>query len=231
MAKPSEQEQKNDVAVIHSLADLEAQILTWQETCLRKFRPLDGEIYLIRLLPVQLANGKPLLRYGQHWVGAQDRRPLICPNQTDAAVLAEKRECPLCLALGDKHDDRQVSLSWLFYCFVLADGGEAITGDRRFRLHQWWMTDRVCGILLDLAKHGSIFGWGMAHNLEVTCDEKCVSVELARQTDLATPDAVIQRVMAAVVSPKRRVHWQDLQYEALGCGFIGADPEHGERDY
>jgi hypothetical protein len=219
------------VAVISTLAQLESQILTWQETCIRKFRPLDGQTYEVRLLLVKLVNNKPWLRYGQHWVGAEDKLPLICPDHTEQAVLEEKRECPLCRSIGDKDDDRRASLSWLYYCFVLGLNREAITGDRRFRLHQWWVTDRVCGILFKLAERASIFGWRTARNLEVTCDDLRVSVDLAEETDLAVPDSVIQRVLEAAVSPKRRVRWYDLGYEALGAPNITHVEGSREREY
>jgi hypothetical protein len=229
LKEPVEQRRENDRPAISTLAELESQILIWQETCLRRFHPMDRETYLVRLLPVLLAGENFWLRYGQHWVGSEERRPLICPDTTDPAVLDETSACPLCRSLDGKHDDdRRASLSYLFYCLVLRQGGVPITGDRRFRLHQWWVTNRVCGIIFNLAEPASIFTWGKARALEVTCEDSRVSVEFVGETDPALPELVVQRVSEAAVSPKRRVPWRDLEYEALMCNVTSLLRE-GER--
>jgi hypothetical protein len=199
-----------------TLKTLEQDILTWQQLCLRKFSPLDGGEYQLRVLPVALANGRPWLRYGQHWVGAAQRRPLACPDCTEPTVLAEPGACPLCQALqGDCEHPDAVRLSYLLYCFVLQENGTPVAGDCRFRLHQWWMPQPVFDRFRGLAQRAAVLSFGAARNLAVRCEGSRLTLGLGDEFDLRVPGAVKERVMSAAVSPKRRVNRVDLNYEAI----------------
>ena len=208
-----------------NVQDLEVEILRWQASCVRKLALEDGEVARIRLLPVKLAAGHPWLRYGQHWSSGE---PLTCPETTQSQVVDKTGPCPLCAVLDDPWHELVLRVSYLLYCLVLERAGSSTAPDALLRLHQCWMPAKVFALVSKLVLNPyRIFSWDDdGYDVCLKKQDRKLLVTLGPRSTWRVPEAAREQLLAAAASPKRRVRWHDLSYQAL---MLGA--KEGAREY